>query len=190
MIQANQLWWFLTSFLVIAVSFLYAAYYRRQIRSALSRVEETQIRATNQVADIIRETLSPRVYSRSGRRNVNREAADLVRKASTEENPLDRFLIIIGAPSMTTVATQDQSAETGPDSINEYEQALKDCPELNITRYISLPKPPEVKARRSEFQREYVTWLTKQFVTSRETRTMLSRIHSGLRSGDLVSLRY
>lgn len=156
--------WFATSLLVILVSFLYARGYKAKIKAALQRVEESQTKASEEVAKIIRETLSPRVYSRSGQANVTSEAADLVRRAAGEESRDDRFLIIIGAPSMATVAAVNSTAAiSGPaTSANDYEQALKDSPELAITRYIALPAAPEMKGRRLDLRREYLAWLKKQ----------------------------
>jgi hypothetical protein len=138
-------------------------YIDRNIDTALSDIKWVSEKTKEDMRDMLEKNLRPRIIPLDTSDKVLKAASDILLEA-IEEIRDHRFVIFIGAASLSTKDALEVRDEDKMSPVEEYKSRLLNLEgaKVPVTRYIYLIKPSEFQQRKAETRKEYLKWLDRQ----------------------------
>jgi len=164
-LKSNRAWIpFFISLAILLVALFKDIFVERNVDSALKEITLQSERTKADIHDILERNLRPRITQLDSREKVLEAASNVLGEALNESGD-DRFVVFVGAASLSTQKVTKGEDEYKSSPVEDYKNRLMnlDLAKVNVKRYIDLMTTrKEFGGRRRETLSEYLEWLEKQ----------------------------
>lgn len=164
-LKSNRLWVpFFISVAILLVALIKDIFVEKNVDSALKEITSQAEKTRADIHDILEKNLRPRITQLDSREKVLRAASDVLGEALKESGD-ERFVVFVGAASLSTQKDGKPEDEEKSSPVDEYKNKLRnlDLAKVAVKRYVDLMTTQrEFVGRRRETLSEYLEWLEKQ----------------------------
>ena len=154
---------FMAAFAVLSIALIKDIILDRSVETALNEAKATSEKARQDINETIEKNLRPRIIPLDTREKVVKAACDILQEA-TKETDDNKFVIFVGAASLSTDQMQTADEDSTPSPEAEYRIRLNSLEhnKVSVKRYIALIEDKEIPIRQEDMLKRYEPWLKKQ----------------------------